>query len=84
MYSTATHPCRHRFFFGVADPDLGCYRSNMAAIQSRLPDQSFRVRCLHCGNAIAGSFKDGVGEPVEVQWEHDGKTWFGNFHFREM
>lgn len=40
-----TAPCRHRPLYGGADPDLGCYRSNMAAMERRLLGRSFSVRC---------------------------------------
>ena len=79
MYSAATHPCRHRYFFGVADLNLGCFRSNIRAIERRLPGRDFKVRCGHCGVMITGLYGHG-GDKVEIVWRHDGQTFFGEFY----
>lgn len=41
------------------------------------------MRCLHCRQRIAGLMQGNVEEVLEVQWEHDGKTWFGSFYLPE-
>ena len=69
--------CRHRYFFGVSDPDLGCFRSNMRMLETKLRG-NFYVRCEHCGEAIAGEISDS-SDPVEVIWRHDGDNFFGKF-----
>jgi hypothetical protein len=70
---------RHAFFLGdpVADPDGHLRRSNMAAIERRVQG-NYRVRCGHCGVALAGVI--GAPGPVtEVVWRHDGSSFFGTF-----
>lgn len=67
---------RHSFFLGES------FQSNVAAIERRVGD-NWRVRCGHCGVALAGG-TDGTGKPpVEITWTLPAGSWFGAFAIHE-
>lgn len=70
---------RHQYFLGdpKADPDGDLRRSNMRAIERRVAG-NYRVRCEHCGVALAGVIGDS-GPIAEVLWRHDPGSFFGTF-----
>lgn len=70
---------RHQYFLGdpVSDPDGHLRRSNMAAIERRVQG-NYRVRCAHCGVAMAGVIGDS-GPVTEVLWRHSPNSFFGAF-----
>jgi hypothetical protein len=72
---------RHELFLGdpLIDPDADLLRSNMRFIEKHVQG-SYRVRCSHCGVAIAGLII-GTGPIYEVLWGHDGDSYFGTFKF---